>query len=297
MVEKKNRRIYFIVNPKSGLKIRGRRIRLEIEKIARDRDEKIEIVETHYRGEGSEWAKKAIRDGFDVIIAVGGDGTINDVASALIGKDVSFGIIPAGSGNGFARNFGFPLEPAEALDLIFRSVNTKYIDVGKVQNHYFFNVFGIGFDAAIAREFEKMGIRGPVPYFWAGIKSYFRYTPPQLQVKMEDEKFEYHPFLLSFANGKQFGNGAIIAPDARESDGKLDMVYIPRLNMFKLIANISRLFNGSIHELEEVRIEKIEKVSIFSEQPIEGHVDGEPVQLSNLISVEVIPNGLKIISD
>lgn len=288
--------IFFIINPRSGLKIRGRKVRLEIEKIASERKEAIEIVDTHYRGEGREWAKKAIKDGYNLIVAVGGDGTINDVASALVGQEIPFAIIPAGSGNGFARNFGFPLDPSQALEFVFNHHRIRTIDVGVVGNHYFFNVFGIGFDAIIAKEFEKIGIRGPLPYFWAGVRSYFKYDYPELDLTIEDELIQVSPLLLTFANGKQFGNGAIIAPSADETDGKLDMVFVPKLGPVKLLTNVSKLFKGTIEKVEDVKVRKIKNATIHATKPVEGHVDGEPIVLSNLVQVSIIPGALMIIS-
>lgn len=295
-MEKNNRKILFIINPRSGLKIRGLKIRQEIERIASKNKKDIEIVETLFRGQGTEWAKKALKEHFSTVVAVGGDGTINDVASALVGQDIDFGVIPAGSGNGFARNYGIPLQPEKALDLIFNYEQSRKIDVGVANHHYFFNVLGIGFDAVIAEEFEKLGVRGPLPYFWAGFKTFLRYSPQQIELVENGEGILYQPFLLCFANGKQFGNGAIIAPYAQENDGLLNMVMITSLKWYQALIHLPKLFNGAIHTVPFVTEKTVQSAEVHANQPIRAHVDGEIFPGSNLIKISVKKQALNIIS-
>lgn len=292
------RELVIIINPNSGVKGRTRQIEQELSAFLEQHGLQASIFHSLYRGNGAEWARKAIRDGAERIIAVGGDGTINDVASALVGTGIPFGIIPSGSGNGFARNFGFPLDIREAIPYSILSVGRKKIDCGKVNNHYyFFNVMGVGFDALIAREFEQFGIRGPLPYFWAGVTSFFSYQPPELHIFDESNEEHVRPFLLSLANGQQFGNNAIVAPLADPGDGYLDLVQINRLPWWKVVLNIKRLFDGTLHTIPEVRMKRIKEIRITSKYPILAHIDGEVIQASNSILVECVPASLTIVSN
>lgn len=245
-------------------------------------------------GDGHEKAKAAVTAGFNRVVVVGGDGTVNSVGSALIGTDVVLGVLPAGSGNGFARHFGIPLSPAKAARALANS-DVKLIDVGKINGRPFFVTCSMAWDAAIVRSFEKMPIRGIVPYIFAGVYEFLEYEPHPMTVELDSgERIEVADALvLTIANLTQYGGGARIAMDAKPDDGYLELVIALRQDIPSLAVNIGRFFNGAIDRIPKVISRKFQSVRITRQVKAPVQVDGELCDEGEEIEIRVEREVLK----
>jgi len=273
-------RVTVLVNPTAGLFRRPdqgqRRAALAVAVLARagvDGDVRL----TEYPGHARALAAEALADGSDLVCAWGGDGTVNDVGSMLAFGDAALGIVPAGSGNGLARALGVPRNPAAALRHAL-AARARRIDVGEIAGHIFLNVAGVGFDAHIAAEFGRAhGQRGFRRYARIVTRELLVYQPQIRRVTIDDAASEHRAFLLTIANGPQWGNGAIVAPGARVDDGLLDLVSVESPSRLQLIGAVPRLFAGTLDRSSAVRIRQIVEVRIAGEAPVLFHFDGEPV--------------------
>lgn len=284
----------FIINPISGAIRKPDRIIQLIHESWRDSKIDYEIKKTAHRGNAIELAKEAVNNGTDLVIAVGGDGTINEVGRGLVGSEVMLGIIPAGSGNGFARNFSIPLSIRKAIEVLKQPRVIK-IDVGKINDHYFLNVAGIGLDAEISAHFERFGFRGPLPYFMVGFREFFRYRPESVSLQLNNyDELYANPIVLSIANAPQYGNGAIIAPHAKPDDGVLDFCVLSPISAIKAAFNIQKLFNGSIDQLEEMTIYQSSSGKIHRENKGFIHTDGDHHLEDRNLKIEVLPRKLNL---
>ena len=286
-------KIRFVVNPISGINRNPQRLVRWIEEIFSASGEEYSIVYTRGPGDATRLAREAVEEGWEVVVAVGGDGTINELGRGLVHSDVALGVVPAGSGNGFARNFGIPLDQREAIRALLQ-LRTISIDAGKMNEHHFFNVAGIGLDAVISHNFEQFGVRGPLPYFVVGTKAFLTYKPEEVQIRIENKTQHYTPLLLSIANAPQYGNGAIIAPQARPDDGMLDVCILEPLPLWKAASHLHHLFNGTIQALEEYHTFRAK--SLIIERPSAGpiHTDGNPHMDGKILRIETLPGALKV---
>lgn len=280
----------FIINPNSGKD----RSKVEIVSLIKKYNRDTEILFTEYAGHARELAKSAVSKNIDVVVAVGGDGTINEIASILTHTDSSLGIIPLGSGNGYARSLEIPLNSSDALNVIF-SNQKKIVDVGRVNEKFFFGVAGVGLDASIGFQFQQHHTRGAFPYFYLGLKSYFEYDYPGFTVKMNGEIFSLNPTLITIANAKQFGNGALIAPQADVRDGLLDICILKKMTMFQALNIVLKLFNGSIEKSGNYKAYRSEKLEISSENILNYHIDGEPFQTKETLQIGISKQALSVL--
>ncbi len=222
-------------------------------------------------------AADATARGADVVYAWGGDGTVNEVGSALAFGETALAIVPAGSGNGLARALGIPREAGAALRHALQMPERR-IDVGEIGDHIFFNVAGVGFDAHIASEFSRHhGRRGFRRYARIVTRELFAYSPRPRRVAIESLVTEHQAFMLTVANGPQWGNGAIVAPGARLDDGLLDLVTVEAPSRLQLLASVPRLFAGTLDRSPVVTIRKVVEARISGDVPLLFHFDGEPV--------------------
>jgi len=279
---------YFIYNPISGNYSPKKRAAL-LKKISSDPNNI--ILETNNKDEEASLTKKAIQLGAKKIIAVGGDGTINKVASVISGTDVVLGIIPMGSGNGLARHLGIPMKPEEALKRAMTENSIK-IDACTINNKLFFCTAGIGFDATVAEIFDKRGIRGLLNYMKAVIISLFKYKT--IEIEIENGKKE-ELFLLTIANANQYGNNAFISPHSNIQDGEFEIIKIKKNNLFSLLLISMRLFLKNIHKSKAVEIipAKSFNINYKSGHPI--HLDGESIKTGNdVLQVGILPGILNV---
>jgi YegS/Rv2252/BmrU family lipid kinase len=246
--------------------------------------------------DGTQKARRAVEQGTDVIIVAGGDGTVSTVGRELIGTDVALGVVPAGSGNGFARHFGIPLEPRQAVkDLAQGAV--KRIDVGVVNGLPFLVTCSMAWDASVVRAFERMPVRGILPYVLAGVQEFFEYAPQEFRVRVDggEEKTFPDPLVFTAANLTQYGGGARIAPHAREDDGELELVVARRKHIAVMLANVSRFFDGTVNRIPQVVTRRFRRLAVRRESPAPIQVDGELVAAGEEVEVSVMPSALRVL--
>ena len=292
----KYRRIRVIINPKSGLGWSFDAMRRALDK-AWDLSGSDLVYQFCQSGEdGYIKAKRAVEEGVDTILVAGGDGTINTVGKALIGSDVALGVIPAGSGNGFARHFGIPLTPAKAVSVL-ATASTRRIDVGIANDRPFFVTCSMAWDASIAKGFAQSHIRGVLPYIFAGVNEFLEYQPQDMHVEIggNEEIIFKRALVFTIANMTQFGGGAKIAPQAQPDDGYLELVVALHQDVAKLFANIGKLFNGSLDELPEVITKKFKEMVVKRRNASPIQIDGELVEAPEKIYIKVVPAALKVL--
>ena len=206
-----------------------------------------EIFMTERPGHARELAASALARGVSLVLAWGGDGTVNEVASALAFRDAAIAIIPSGSGNGLARELGIPLDPAGAFAVAFEG-RELVMDAGELDGHLFFNIAGIGLDARVAHEFSAGGLlrRGFARYLEITARELFTYTPDEHTIVADGDSLRERALLIAIANARQYGNGAIVAPEARVDDGKLDVVVIAHRSPLRALVQVPRIFRGEI---------------------------------------------------
>ena len=257
-----------------------------------------EVFVTERAGHAFDLARAALAHGATRVIAWGGDGTVNEVGRALLFSPCALGIIPAGSGNGLARALGTPTAPAAALRHAMHAPVAR-IDAGEIAGHVFLNVAGLGFDAHVAHAFSRRGgARGLQGYVRVVSRELFGYAPSTYRVQFEGDATEHRAFLLSIANGPQWGNGARIAPGARLDDGLLDIVIADVPSAIAALRQVPRLFTGTIDRAPGIVTRRTAAVTITADGPCCLHVDGEPVACdSREVRASVHPGALRVCSE
>jgi YegS/Rv2252/BmrU family lipid kinase len=250
---------------------------------------------TERSGHARDLAADAVRAGAALVVAWGGDGTVNEVASALVHQDVTLGIVPAGSGNGLGRDLGLPLLPSAALDVLMTGADRR-IDAAMLDGRVFVNVAGIGLDARVALRFAEIGRtrRGVWRYVQATVGEVLLFTPQALTLDVEGWPRRTEPMIVAFANSRQYGNNALVAPEARLDDGKLDVVWVGNRSLWAIVKGVPALFSGRIVLQPDVRVRKTSDLSVEAEQPILCHVDGEPHQAGTRVMVRTLPGALRV---
>jgi YegS/Rv2252/BmrU family lipid kinase len=236
-----------IINPISGTGGRPEIARQRAEMAAQwtgTRGIDAQIVVTERPGHARDLSRAAVARGARLIVAWGGDGTMNEVASELAFTDVALGMMPSGSGNGLARELGLPLDPPAALDVAFGSTE-RIIDAGEIDGHLFFNVAGIGLDARVAHRFAQDGLvrRGFGRYMEIAVRELFTYEPDEHTIIFDGvETLRERTLLIAIANGQQYGNNARIAPHARVDDGRLDVTVVAGRPLLEALFQVPRVF-------------------------------------------------------
>jgi YegS/Rv2252/BmrU family lipid kinase len=286
----------FVINPIAGggtVRAAERNARLALS-IAEGLRVPAEVFVTTHAGHARELAKAAAGRGARLVMAWGGDGTINEVMSALVGSDVALGIVPAGSGNGLARELGIDRRPPLAIANAL-AARPRPIDVGQLEGRYFVNTAGIGFDAHIASRFATAHRRGFLGYAGITARALTSYVPLHYRVTVAGAAEQrVRAVLLTIANSAQFGNGAIIAPGARVDDGELDLVIFEERSRFRTVCALPRLFNGTADRIAGCRITRLREVTVSAEAPLTFHVDGEPVEGGTTLRARVHPGALRV---
>lgn len=289
---------FFIINPNSGKKKEKRFIENFIREEAQRRKISIEISYTREKGHASSLAFEAMSKGFSCVVAVGGDGTIREVALSLVGKEVpTLGIIPLGSGNGLARNLSLPLDWKKAVEVVFNR-NERDIDVGLCNGDIFLCSCGFGIDALIAQKFNsgRHG-RGILPYFISGLKSFFEFRPKMIRVRQnQEESLEYFPIMAAVMNGRQFGGGAIVNPYGMIDDGYLELVIVPSMSFFKAVSGVRHIFNGKIIEKKLASLISIKNAEIIIGRNSLYHLDGEDfISTEGVLKISLMRRKLRVI--
>lgn len=258
-----------------------------------------EIFITERAGHAKQLAKGAAKRGARLVLAWGGDGTINEVASALAFENhTPFGIVPAGSGNGLATELGISRDPSIAIAAALRA-RAKPLDAGEIDGRLFVNVAGIGIDAYVAAQFNDPANlrRGLLTYARITGRALFTYAPADYRVIVDGAggtRFATRAVVVSIANGTQFGNNARIAPQARFDDGLLDLVVVEETSRWRTLAQVPKLFNGTADRAPGCTITRIRTATIECDLPMTYHVDGEPVLGGTRLDVRVHPGALRI---
>jgi YegS/Rv2252/BmrU family lipid kinase len=247
-------------------------------------------------GHAAEVARAAVAGGAGVVCAWGGDGTVNEVARALVGAPVALAIVPAGSGNGLARELAIPRDPARALAVAVTG-RERLIDVGEIDGRLFVNVAGLGLDAVVAARFNARpgGRRGLWPYLALALRELLRDRPREYAIRLDRAPpFRAAARLVVCANGRQYGGGAVIAPAARVDDGRLDLVLIGPGPRLAALARAPRLFLGGVARSPGVRLSTFAAAEIAADAPIAFHADGECFTGGPVVSVRVRPGALRV---
>ncbi len=238
-------------------------------------------------------AEKAA-DKYDLIVAVGGDGTVNEIASALAGMDVVFGILPYGSGNGLSRFLDIPMNVVDAIKNL-NFLKTQIMDGGKLNGKWFFNMAGLGFDAHISEVFAKEQNRGFSTYLKSSLKEVLNYQSHVYGITIDGQYLERKAFMLSFANSSQYGNNAHISPHASLQDGFIDVCIIKPIPVWRYPEMVIRMFGKWADSSSYVEIIKGKRIKIKRQDDGPVHLDGEPQHTTADVDIEIIPNVLKII--
>ncbi|MFB5945665.1 diacylglycerol/lipid kinase family protein [Albibacterium profundi] len=287
------KKLLFIINPISG----GKEKKDFEKRSAQFLD--ADLFEAQYRfsekpGHAAELTQQAISDSYDVVVAVGGDGTINEVARTLVNTSVVLGIIPEGSGNGLAGYLEIPMIMKEAI-LLLNKFRVKRIDSGKLNDHYFFNMAGIGFDAVISDRFDKDSIRGPFGYMKTVVSEIGHYKAEDYEFVIDGKHYKEEAFMISLANSPQYGNNAYVSPNASVSDGLLDVCIVKPFPLFLLPKMLFHLFSRTTDKSGYVDIIRGKEILIRREKEGYVHVDGQPIHLGKDLRCSILPSSLCII--
>ena len=254
----------------------------------------VDTQTTEYAGHAAELARAAVNEGYDCVVAAGGDGTVNEIAAQLVHTSTALAIIPAGSGNGLARHLGFSLKYPHTLEQIAAAERSS-IDTLSINNRFAVNVSGFGFDGLVAWRFNHEGKRGLSNYTKIALQEYFKYPIIRFQLDIDGEPMEKEAHMLVIANASQFGNAAVIAPRAELNDGLMDLVIVKRPPALQLPAMFFKLFNGTLRDNQFVKTIKCNKFTATSNRPIHLHIDGEAVEPLYKIAVELLPSSLNVL--
>ncbi|MCQ2607214.1 MAG: diacylglycerol kinase family lipid kinase [Bacteroidales bacterium] len=287
--------VLFIINPHSG-KVRNKKI----EEIAHEELDsslfQVDFMYTRYAGHALELSRIGVEKGYDIIVAVGGDGTIHEVSQSLIHSKSALSVIPMGSGNGFARFFGIPSSVRKAIQVIAKG-EKKVIDTVLCNNEYFVNVAGFGFDAKIGDVYDKSCSeeRGGLNYVKLIVEEYLNYPLQKCRFKIDGEEVEKTFFIASVCNSNQYGLNAVIAPEADITDGKFELVLVKEMPVFDVIPITFRLFVNQFNNSRHVETLHLEEFTIVNTVPRLLHLDGEPRMMANDITFTIQKQSLNCI--
>jgi diacylglycerol kinase (ATP) len=284
-----------ILNPRAGVAAHGTR-----EAVERGRPswKDYAVYLTREPGHATLLAREAVAAGADLVLAVGGDGTVNEVAQGLLGSAAALGIVPVGSGNGLARALRIPLQPGAALAAL-ESGGRRRMDVGTLNGRPFLNVAGAGFDAAVGHAFHERGKRGGrrglLGYVRLSVLELRAYRPVRLTLEAANERLELAAFVLTFANGLQYGSGAVINPGAKLDDGRLEVIVFESGPLWRTLAAVPRLFLGGLERMAGYRRLVAESATVTAHAPLPLHCDGDPVPGAARIEVGLVSRGLEVV--
>jgi len=283
------RKALFIINPISGGKKKDGVPKL----IDKQFDGEATIVFTHGVSHASEVAAEAI-DKYDIIVAVGGDGTVNEIASALVGSNAVLGILPFGSGNGLSRFLGIPMNIEKAIANL-NTGNIAVIDSAQANGKAFFNMAGMGFDAHISEAFSHGEKRGFITYVKTSLQEVIKYKSQTYNIEIDDAVYNRKAFMLSFANSSQYGNNAHVSPQASVQDGLLDVCVIKPFPLYRFPEMCIRMFTKTANKSSFVEIIRGKHIIVKRDNPAPMHLDGEPEIAGKEIEINIVPCSLKVI--
>ena len=287
------KKIRFIINPKSGTG-KSKNLTALIESIIDKHLFETDISFTQSQGHASVLAKEAVALNYDIVVAVGGDGSVNETASSLKNTNTSLGIIPTGSGIGMARHLQIPVDVRKAL-VNLNSGRIEKIDTLEVNKRFCIGTIGIGFDAHIAHLFAHAGKRGYSTYVKLVLTEFASYKEKRFVIIIDGKKYERDCFLLTIANSSQFGNNAVIAPFADVRDGIIDISLMQSFAFYVAPSLIYRLMHNTIHLSKYFELFKGKEIIIKNNVDLPGHIDGEPVHFNSDLNISIHRDSLKVI--
>lgn len=282
-----------IINPISGTS-KKTGLDLKADKAMAEAGYNLDVRYTTCRGDATRLAAEAVDKGYEVVLAAGGDGTVNETAQALCGTQVNFGIIPSGSGNGLARHIGIPINIDAALEVIGRGI-VQPCDYGTVNQHPFFCTFGVGFDAAVSHNFARQSKRGLFTYLKSALTQYIRYKPDTYTISANGKTLTERAFVVACCNASQYGNNAYIAPKASITDGLLDIIIIHQGSPIDTAMVGMDLFTGYIDSNTLIHSLRAPAAVIYRNNEGPAHIDGEPMILDDIMDIKCHHNGLNIL--
>jgi YegS/Rv2252/BmrU family lipid kinase len=286
------KKIKLIINPISGTATK-KGLAEKIEKSMTRQGYEIDTQLTTGRGDATRFAQEAIAHNYHAVLACGGDGTVNETATALCGSKVALGIIPAGSGNGLARHLGIPIDPILSLDVI-EEHHIVDCDYGTVNNQPFFCTFGVGFDAAVSHRFARQHRRGPLSYIKSAISEYIQFNPQTYTISANGEILTEKAFLVACCNASQYGNNAYIAPEASITDGLLDITIVHSGSPLDTAVFGMDLMTGYINRNTLIHSFRTPAAAIYRNGDGPAHLDGEPIVMPDIMDVRCHRHDLRI---
>lgn len=287
------KKVVFIINLKSGTSDKADMPQIIAETLDRNKFD-YEIAVTEYAGHATEIASKAKDEGIDIAVAVGGDGTVNEVARGIVHSGTALGIIPCGSGNGLARHLLLPINARKAIEII-NACEIRDLDYGVINDYPFFCTCGMGFDAFVSMKFAEAGKRGPITYIENVLREGLKYKPETYTIEDENGTARHKAFLISCANASQYGNNAYIAPQASMSDGLMDVIIMEPFTLLEAPQISIDMFNKTLDKSSKIKTFRCQRLHIHRDAPGVIHYDGDPVMTGEDIDVELKPKGIKII--
>ena len=289
------KKIVFIMNPISGTSDK-KDIPYLIEELLDKEQFDYSIRETEYAGHAYEIATESKEQGIDIVVAVGGDGTVNEVGRALVHSNTALGIIPTGSGNGLARHLLIPMKIKGAIQVL-NDCEITDLDYGIINEHTFFCTCGVGFDAFISEKFAEAGKRGPITYLENILKEGLKYEPETYEIEAENGTIKKKAFLISCANASQYGNNAYIAPQASMSDGMIDVIIMEPFDALEASQISIEMFNKTLDKNNKIKTFRSKEIKIYRKAPGVIHYDGDPIDTGKEIVVTLKEKGIKILTN
>ena len=289
------KKIVFIMNPISGTSNK-KDIPYLIEELLDKEQFDYSIQETEYAGHAYEIAKASKEQGIDIVVAIGGDGTVNEVGRALVHSNTALGIIPTGSGNGLARHLLIPMKIKGAIQVL-NDCEITDLDYGIINEHPFFCTCGVGFDAFISEKFAEAGKRGPITYLENILKEGLKYEPETYEIEAGNGTIKKKAFLISCANASQYGNNAYIAPQASMSDGMIDVIIMEPFDALEASQISIEMFNKTLDKNNKIKTFRSKEIKIYRKAPGVIHYDGDPIDTGKEIVVTLKEKGIKILTN
>lgn len=286
-------KIRFIINPISGVGKKGDLPFLIEQNLDHSKFE-YDIKYTEYRKHAKEIARAASEEKIDIVCAVGGDGSVHEVGTALIGTQTKLAIIPCGSGNGLARHLGIPVDIVKSIQTINNAPIIK-MDTVLANDKPFLGIGGYGFDAHIAKMFDNYHKRGFWSYVKLVVKEFATFKPVEIEIELDGKKESKKVFLCNIANASEFGNGFVISPNSNIEDGMIELCFFKPFSPWLAPFVVSRFFKRTIHKSKYSEIIQFNKARLTLDKTL-AHYDGEPFQVREELNVEVIPQSLYILT-
>ncbi len=292
-MEEKRRHILAIINPVSGTGSKDKIPRLIETVVDNDRND-VSIVMSEYAGHAREIAAMAVNEGIDIVVAIGGDGTVNEVGSALVGTNTALAIVPCGSGNGLARHLRISMNASRALQVLNNGVVGEF-DYCTINGKPFFCTCGMGFDAQVSYKFSNEGTRGFITYIKKSLTEFFKYKAQDYTIDIDGNILKERAFVIACCNAAQYGNNAFIAPRATMQDGLIDVTVMHGFSFVQSPIIGARLFFRQLDKDRHVSIYRGKRVIIERQTEDILHIDGDPMIMPPRLEIENINKGIRIL--